>query len=106
METAQEGIWMIDELNKTTFVNQKLCEILEYTKDEMLGKEIYYFMDEEGKQIAAKLMQDKRRGVNGQDDFKHISKSGKEIWTSISANPIFDEEGKYMGALAMLSEYR
>jgi len=104
VETAQEGIWMIDELNNTTFVNQKLCEILEYTKDEMLGKEIYYFMDEEGKQIAAKLMQEKQRGVKGRDDFKYISKSGKEIWTSISSNPIFNDEGRYMGALAMLSD--
>ncbi len=104
VETAQEGIWMFDELNRTTFVNQKLCEILEYSKDEMLVKDIYYFMDEESKQIAEKLMQDKQKGLKGRDDFKYISKSGKEIWTSISTNPIFDDEGKYIGALAMLSD--
>lgn len=104
VETAQEGIWMIDEFNKTTFVNEKLCEIFGYSKDEMLGKEIYYFMDEEGKQIAAKLMQDKRRGEKGRNDFKYISKSGKEIWTSISTNPITDDKGNYKGALAMVAD--
>ena len=39
VETAQEGIWMIDENNKTVFVNQKMCDILEYRADEMIGKE-------------------------------------------------------------------
>jgi len=103
VETAQEGIWKIDEFNKTTFVNQKLCEILEYTKDEILGKEVYNFMDEEGKQIAEKLIQDRQSGKAGNHDFKFISKSGKKMWTSISANPIFNDEGKYKGSLAMLS---
>ena len=43
VETAQEGIWLIDEHNKTTFVNTKMCEILGYEADEMMGKEIYEF---------------------------------------------------------------
>jgi PAS domain S-box-containing protein len=38
VETAQEGIWVIDENHKTTFVNSKMCEILEYSEAEMMGK--------------------------------------------------------------------
>ena len=51
VETAQEGIWQIDENDKTTFVNDKMCEILVIARQEMMGKDIYYFMDEEGKRI-------------------------------------------------------
>lgn len=104
VETAQEGIWLIGEDNKTTFVNSKMCEILEYTEAEMIGKDIYFFMDEEGKQIAANLMQMKREGHAGQDYFKYISKSGKEVWTNLSANPLFDENGIYKGSLAMVTD--
>lgn len=104
VETAQEGIWVIDEDNKTTFVNKKLCEILGYTREEMMGKDIYFFMDEEAKQIARELMQKKMEGYHDETHFRYISKSGKEVWTHISANPLFDEAGNYKGSLAMITD--
>lgn len=104
VETAQEGIWVVDEHDKTTFVNSKLCELFEYTHEEMLGKKIYAFMDDEGREIAATLMQDRRSGMSGRGHFKYISKTGREIWTNISANPLFREDGSYEGALAMITD--
>ena len=104
IETAEEGIWLVDENNKTTFVNNKMCEILEYTQEEMMGKEIYAFMDDEGKKIAAGLMQKKLEGYSDTIQFKYISKSGKEVWTNISVNPIFSDKATYNGALAMVTD--
>lgn len=104
VETAQEGIWVIDEDNRTTFVNNKLCEILGYTQDEMTGKDIYFFMDEDAKQIAVQLMQKKKKGYTDQLQFKYISKSGKDVWTQISSNPLFDDGGIYKGGLAMVTD--
>ncbi|HSN48983.1 MAG TPA: PAS domain S-box protein, partial [Flavobacterium sp.] len=104
IETAQEGIWFVDENNKTTFVNEKMCQILEYTQTEMMGQEIYSFMDEMGKKIAAKLMSRKKQGQSDQRHFKYITKSGKEIWANVAANPIFDETNIYKGSLAMITD--
>ncbi|GCC50482.1 hybrid sensor histidine kinase/response regulator [Chryseotalea sanaruensis] len=104
VETAQEGIWVVDRLDKTTFVNGKMCELFGYTPEEMIGEEIYAFMDDEGKEIAANLMQERKNGKSGQGHFKYISKTGKEIWTNISANPLFGEDGSYEGALAMITD--
>jgi PAS domain S-box-containing protein len=104
VETAQEGIWLIDENQKTTFVNNKMCQILEYNQKEMMGKEIYSFMDQEGKQLAAKLMKKKKEGHSDQRHFKYISKSGKEIWANVAANPFIDETGGYKGSMAMVTD--
>ncbi len=104
VETAQEGIWLIDEENRTTFVNNKLCEILGYAREEMMGKDIFFFMDEDAKQFAIHLMKRKKEGNTAQSQFKYISKSGKEVWTHISANPLFDEAGIYKGGLAMVTD--
>ncbi len=104
VETAQEGIWMIDENNRTIFVNKKMCDILEYSEEEMMGKEISYFMNEEGKKQAAIGIGKRRKGIIENRDIKYITKSGKQIWANISANPIIDEAGKYNGALAMVSD--
>ena len=36
----------------------KCAEILQYTPEEMLGKELFDFMDEEGKGIASETIKD------------------------------------------------
>jgi PAS domain S-box-containing protein len=102
VETAQEGIWTIDENEKTNFVNQKICDILGYTVDEMMGKELYDFMDAEGKAYAIACMERRRNGAKENLDIRYVAKNGKDVWANISANPMFDSTGKYIGALAMI----
>lgn len=104
VETAQEGIWLIDETNKTTFVNTKMGDIIEYTREEMMDKEVYFFMNEKGKQILDSLLLRREEKYSRQSRFKFISKTGKEIWANVSANPIFDETGVYKGSLAMITD--
>jgi PAS domain S-box-containing protein len=104
VETAQEGIWLIDKNNRTTLVNRKMCEILEYSEKEMLGKDIYYFMDDASKEVALKTMERREEGLVENLNFRYIAKSGKHIWANISVNSIFDDAGNYTGALAMVSD--
>lgn len=104
VETSQEGIWVIDENHKTTFVNKKMEEILEYTQEEMMGKEISFFMDKEGKQLVAKSIIRKKKEQSGQRLFKYISKSGKEIWANVASNSFINSHGQYKGNMAMITD--
>ncbi|WP_183575498.1 PAS domain S-box protein [Mucilaginibacter sp. X5P1] len=104
VETAQEGIWTIDENEKTNFVNKKMGEILGYSQQEMLGKGLYDFMDEEGKAYAIACMERRRAGAKENLDIRYVTKDGNSVWTNIAANPIFDEAGNYKGALAMVTD--
>ena len=104
VETAQEGIWTIDKYDKTNFVNKKMCDILGYTTEEMMGKELYDFMDKEGKIYALECMERRRKGSKENLDIRYITKSGQDVWCNISANPIFDERGVYSGSLAMVTD--
>jgi PAS domain S-box-containing protein len=104
VESAQEGIWTIDEKEKTNFVNQKMADILGYAPDEMLGKELYDFMDDEGKAYAIACMERRRKGSKENLDVRYVTKSGDDVWANISANPIVDAGGKYKGALAMVTD--
>lgn len=104
VETAQEGIWTIDEHEKTNFVNKKLADILGYTPKEMIGKTIYDFMYEEDRANAAARIERRRTGSKENLDIKYRTKSGQEVWANISANPILGENGEYKGALAMVTD--
>ena len=104
VETAQEGIWMIDENNITTFVNKKMGEILEYAPEDIMGKAIYGFMDEESKKNSIKEIERRMQGVSETHDTVFITSSGKKVTTTISVNPIFDDAGRYKGSLGMVTD--
>ena len=104
VETSQEGIWLIDENNKTNFVNKRLCEILGYSSGEMMGKEIFYFMDDEGKKNAESSIEKRKQGINESYNFKYITKEGEVVWTYLATSSVLDVDGKYIGALAMVTD--
>jgi PAS domain S-box-containing protein len=104
VETAQEGIWLIDENNTTTFVNKKMCELLEYTEAEMVGRTNLSFKDEAGQEKALLQIETRKNGQKEIHESTFITRSGKEIWVYISTNPIFREDGSYAGALAMITD--
>ncbi|NET27838.1 PAS domain S-box protein [Okeania sp. SIO1I7] len=104
IETANEGIWIIDAENKTSFVNLKMAEMLGYNIDEMLGKSLFDFMDSSGIAIANQNLEYRRQGIAEQHDFKFQHKNGSDVWTIVSTNPILDELGNYVGALGMIAD--
>ena len=67
-----DPIWTLDAANQTTLANQHLADMLGYTIEEMMGKSLYEFMDEEGQAIAAASLENRRLGINEQLDYKYI----------------------------------
>ncbi|HEY0060224.1 MAG TPA: PAS domain S-box protein, partial [Flavisolibacter sp.] len=101
VETAQEGIWMLDENNRTKFVNSKMCEILGYGQEEMIGRPTTDFLK------TASLEHNFSAGTRTQIDTyeeKLLQKNGEGIWVNLSINPVLDEQGCYQGALAMVTD--
>ena len=104
VEMSQEGIWLFDENQKTTFVNKKMAEILEYSCNEMMGQEMHYFMDKEARKITTDLVKKKIKGPSNQRQYKYISKSGKQIWANVVNNPFIDKTGIYKGSMTMVTD--
>ena len=104
VETAQEGIWVIDTNKKTVFVNHKLCEILEYSADEMMGKTNLEFMDEADVPAGIAAIKRREQGIKETLELRYLTKTRRYIWANVSAVPIIDENGQYQGALAMITD--
>ncbi|MGZ3755491.1 MAG: PAS domain S-box protein [Mucilaginibacter sp.] len=103
VELALEGIWVIDENNNTSFVNDAMAAMLGYTKEEMLGKDLFYFMNEEGREISRRNIERRKNGIEDKHDFTFQTKDGRAIWTMLSTTPIFNN-GKYGGAMALVTD--
>ncbi|MGB3189546.1 MAG: PAS domain S-box protein [Limnoraphis sp.] len=104
IETTIEGVWMIDIANKTTFVNQQMATMLGCGVEEMLGKSMFEFVDDENWEIAVANLERQRLGISEQHDFKFRRQTGEILWTSFNTAPIFDSLGQYVGAFAMITD--
>jgi signal transduction histidine kinase len=90
VNTAREGIWMVDANESTTFVNKYMAEMLGYTEHEMLGRPLRDF----GAEPAF--------GQGG--DVRLRRKDGSEVWTIISRTIEKGDGGVYAGALGMVTD--
>ena len=104
VETAEEGIWMIDAANKTTFANKKMAEMLGYTLEAMMGVSLFDFMEEEEHALAERNVERRRQGISEEHDFKFRRRDGSPLWALLATSPVLDEAGRYAGALAMVTD--
>jgi len=104
VETAQEGIWVIDGEMVTTYVNRRLAEMLGYKAEELIGHPLLKFMDEAARVEKLQHIQRRRQGVREQYEFCFRRKDGSELWTLISASPLVDEKGEFVASMALITD--
>ncbi|MFN8374062.1 MAG: PAS domain S-box protein [Anaerolineae bacterium] len=103
VETAQEGIWLIDNQGITTYANPKMAEMLGITADEIHGRSMYDFMDDAGRREAQHNLQRRSQGIREKHEFRLKDKTGNDVWTLMATNPIMDDQGTFVAALAMVT---
>jgi len=104
IETANEGVWILDSKGVTTFVNTKMGVMLCYRVEEMVGRHLFDFMDEEVRPLAAQQLARRKSGDKGQHDLPLRDKDGNLVWTQVCTSPIFDHDRRYIGVLGMVSD--
>ena len=104
VETSHEGICVIDQDHITTYVNQRLAEMLGYPPEAMLGECIDSFIPEEDQADHYLQMQKRKEGLAGQYERRLQGKDGRIVWAIVSATPMLDEQGSFAGSYSMLTD--
>lgn len=104
VQTAQEGIWRINADSLTDYVNPKMAEMMGYEAEEMLGRPIDDFLDDEGRALLAGHIKNRKQGIAAQFEFGYVRKDGSKLWAFVSTNPILNQQGDYVGAVALLTD--
>ncbi len=102
IETAQEGVWQLDFEGRTTFCNQRLCEMLGYGAREILGRHPWAFVPEDGVSAALERQRKRECGVYETAEILFRRKDGSTFWTRAQSFPLFDEQGRTVGSIGML----
>lgn len=80
-----------------------MAKMLGYTPEEMAGKHLFNFMDDEAIKSAQKYLKRRSDGIIETHTFIFTHKSGEKIYTKINTYPFLDDSKKYHGALAAIT---
>ena len=104
IQNSLEGVWVLDKEAKTVLVNPSMANMLGYTTDDMMGKTLFTFMDNKGKSSAEIYFKRRMEGIQEDHLFRFQHKDGREIFTSLRASPIYDEDYNFNGAMAFITD--
>lgn len=104
VDTMLEGIWVVDEEFRITFVNSQITSMLRYPEEEMLGRLAYEFVAGKSEQDFEEVRQNRIKGLSEQYDAMLRRKDGKDVWVHVSATPVRDENGNFAGSFAMVTD--
>ncbi|AAM04693.1 TPA: PAS domain S-box protein [Methanosarcina acetivorans] len=108
IETANEGIWILEWVHdseaRTTYVNKKMAEMLGYSREEIIGKSVRDFTDEEGKAIFEMRMKKRRQGISESHEFRLLRIDGSPLWALVNSKALFGKDGRFTGSMSMLTD--
>jgi PAS domain S-box-containing protein len=104
IETANEGIFLMNAEFKITYVNKRTVELIGYSQEETIGRPAMDFICEESKHIAEKSLEKRHRAINESYESKLMCKDGSSFWASINAKPLFNKDGDFTGSLSMFTD--
>lgn len=103
-ETANEGIWVVDDQNRTILVNKKMADMLGHTVDDMINQSPVKFMFPEDIPEYDARMDLRRQGVRENFVRRYRHAEGHALWFKISAAPLLDRLRTFQGSVAMLTD--
>jgi two-component system sensor histidine kinase HydH len=104
VETMNEGLAMADRDYIFTFVNEKLAEMLGYSREEMVGHHLLEFVHEEYQGFMKDQMAKRRTGETKSYEIDWRAKDGRKVYTLVSPRGFYDSEGQFTGSLGVLTD--
>jgi PAS domain S-box-containing protein len=103
-ETINDGLAMIDENMRLSYVNNRFCEIMGYSRDEVIGRSASDFLTEADKKIVTEQVAKRKAGKRDPYELAWIRKDGQKTFVLVSPRPIFASDGSFKGSIAVVTD--
>ncbi len=105
VERMREGLAQVDTDGTLQFVNSRFCEMVGFTREELIGRNIDFLMDSDDDVATLRAKGDLRQsGVSDQYEVRVRRKDGTTIWVEIGGAPVTDAMGRVVGSIGVHSD--
>ncbi len=101
VETMRGGLAMYDPDDRFTYINDRYCELLGYSREEIIGTYSMDYVDQsDAHQIEGQLNR-RQKGESSSYEIRARRKNGTYIQLLISGSPLLGKDGEYKGTFAV-----
>jgi len=104
VETMQGGLAIFNPDEQITYVNDRFCELLGYTRTELIGARSYDFVDTiEIEKLDAQVAR-RRQAESSSYEIIARRKDGQRVYLLVAGSPLLDKDGVYIGSVAVTTD--
>ncbi|HTP74707.1 MAG TPA: EAL domain-containing protein [Burkholderiaceae bacterium] len=106
IELAAIGISHVDDSGRYVQVNRALCELLGYTREELLGKTVKEISHPEDRDVADELRARLRAGEvdSFQVEKRYLHRNGSTVWAQLSVSVQRDAAGRALHDISITQD--
>lgn len=104
IETSIEGVLIFDENFRIKFANENMASMLGYTVEEITGKDYKSLFSEGSLDVFYEQEALRKKGADSIYECCLLRKEGGCRWFLISARALIDDNGRFEGSFAMLTD--
>jgi PAS domain S-box-containing protein len=105
IETAAEGIWVLDEQGRTVFANARMGQILGTRPEEMTEGPLLRYLKDQSRRLGEAVRRDPTKPAPPEQWELHFRRAdGSAVWGIVSTSALIDAAGRYTGLLAMVMD--
>ena len=104
VETMQGGLAVFDPEMRVTFVNDRFCELLGYSREEAIGKQPANIVDAADMPLVQAHLERRYNAERTSYEIPLRHKDGHQIQMLLSGSPLLDKQGQYTGSIVVATD--
>ncbi|MEI6681402.1 MAG: PAS domain S-box protein [Bacteroidota bacterium] len=104
VETSGEGLGMVDIDENFTFVNPAACEIFGLLIEELIGRSLLSFLDDQTIDEIKHQSALRKEGQKSIYEIEILRPDALRRWIIVTATPQYDTEGRFTGTLGIFRD--
>jgi PAS domain S-box-containing protein len=104
IDAMHEGLLSLDTNGKIVFCNQSLCNMLGYSRQELLYRQPSDFLDEANQLVFTREFNRGKAGLSPQQEITWTRKDGSCFHSIVAPQPFSGGEGLFAGSVAVVTD--
>ncbi|MCP4580789.1 MAG: PAS domain S-box protein [candidate division Zixibacteria bacterium] len=104
VETMNDGLEMVDENRRFTYLNKRFSEILGRPPEKLINRDASDFLDKSNKKILEEQWLKRKNGDYSPYELEWLRKDGAKVTTIISPKPLIGSNDSFEGSFSVITD--